>query len=135
MSWSYNWGIAVLKIVAAYWVVCNHFGAHPAWSWMCAYAVPVFMMLAFMLGRRLWESKEPRTLWERVKRLFVPFITWSLLYWLVSVLTVGVGFKSLVGQLAFGHTVCVPLYFYVLLIWFTISVWIVSQITSIPFVT
>lgn len=127
MRGSYNWGIAVLKIVAAYWVVCNHFGAHPAWSWMCGYAVPVFMMLAFMLGRRLWESNEPSILVERVKRLAIPFVAWSLLYWCVSILTGGGGIKALIGQLVFGHTVCVPLYFYVLLIWFTVLIWFAKK--------
>ena len=124
----FNWGIAVLKFIAAYCVVCNHFGAHPMWCWVCDYAVPVFMMLAFMLGRRLWESREFVLLYERLKRLTIPFVVWSLLYWLVSIADRGVSVRSLLGQLVFGHTVCVPLYFYVLLIWFTVGVWLVGYI-------
>jgi surface polysaccharide O-acyltransferase-like enzyme len=82
-------GIDLFRGLAIYGVVILHTDEGlevwpPAWSWIVqfsGFAVPFFLATAFYLTfSKLYVSKEKFALKERLTRLLVPYLFWSVLY-------------------------------------------------------
>lgn len=82
------------------------------------YTVPLFIVLSFFL-----ISNKP--LKERVKRLFIPFIFWAVVGFIIHPNLLSI--KNIFLQFLTGHVVNTPLYYLVLLIWFTIINWFINK--------
>ncbi|MBD2081723.1 acyltransferase family protein [Leptolyngbya sp. FACHB-17] len=88
-------GFDCLKVAAAYGVVVIHgLGEIPKTYWASTFSsffvqfsVPVFLMMAFYFGiSSLYNSDWRKYLFNRFKRLLVPFYLWSTIYLLARLL-------------------------------------------------
>lgn len=88
--------------------------------------VPLFIVLSFFLGNKLYLINNVRlnNFKLRLKRLFIPFCFWSIVGFLVSPNFVSIGNIPL--QLLTGQVVNDPLYYIVLLIWFSAIFWFIN---------
>lgn len=75
------------------------------------YTVPIFIIMSFY-----FRSKKPLS--ERIRRLFIPFIFWSVVAFAVTPNFISI--KNLAIQFLTGQLVNTPLYYLVLLILFTL---------------
>jgi peptidoglycan/LPS O-acetylase OafA/YrhL len=62
----------------------------------------------------------------RIKRLIVPLVFWSIIGFTIHPMQVNL--TNIAIQLFTGHVVNTPLYFLVLLVWYTIMVWIMDDL-------
>lgn len=112
-----NYGVSLLKAIMCFEVVCCHFldsSAIPLWqypfSMLKTSAVPIFMMLSFLLCRGSVTGGDTGALKNRCRRLLWPQIGWALVYYLVcsllKLLEGGgvVGLDALLWQLATGSS-------------------------------
>lgn len=90
------------------------------------FAVPLFLVLSFYLtGKYFIYSRLNLTQFiKRIKRLFVPFIFWSLAGLIIHPELLDL--RNILIQLITGEVVNVPLYYLVLLICFTVMAWTIS---------
>ncbi len=123
MEKRYNIGIAVLKILSCFFVVYCHFGVTEQTcfsEYKCA--VPIFMSLSFMLSSSEVYRGEYIVLYNRIKRLLLPFWFWGLAGACVWPITTSLEWtwcelgKRLLMQLFFGSSLNSPLYFIFVLI-------------------
>lgn len=111
---SFDSGVGLLKILAALLVVNSHFGVENYFNFL---AVPIFVFSSFMFFKVDMSIADLRC---RIVKLGLPFVGWSMFYWVVDCLRhERLDWGLLAGQLLTGHAVCQPLYFMVLLILFT----------------
>ena len=82
-----NYGVSLLKGIMSFEVVCCHFlvtANAPRWqlpfSMLKSSAVPVFMLLSFLLCRDSIMSGSLETLKKRCRRLYWPQFAWGLVY-------------------------------------------------------
>jgi len=85
------------------------------------YTVPLFIVLSFF-----FLSSKP--LMVRIKRLFIPFIFWSIIGFAIHPNLLNA--KNIFLQFLTGHVVNTPLYYLVLLILFTIIYWLINRLPS-----
>lgn len=114
----YNWGMAVLRVIMCfmvvlchYWDALNYQGILQFVSWMRVFAVSVFMLMSFVLVQKTLVSHDKGKIINRFKRLLIPQIGWTLIYWVVyyiigrlSNLQLENGIKDMVYQMMFGHS-------------------------------
>lgn len=81
------------RLLASVAVVWIHLNKDPSIDWtanFCRFAVPFFTISAIVFGARSLEapSKIPFWRWslQRIKRLYIPFVAWSLLYGFIRIL-------------------------------------------------
>lgn len=89
---NYNVGLAFLRMWMSFEVVLCHY-----WSWgdipwssplwifheMRIFAVPIFMLLSFILNQELISVGKKDKIIARLFRLLIPYCTWPILYWIV----------------------------------------------------
>ena len=81
-------------------------------------SVPLFIVLSsFLTGNS--------SLKERIRRLFRPLVFWSAIGFAIHPDLINL--KNIFQQMATGHVVNTPLYYLVLLIWFTLINWIINK--------
>jgi peptidoglycan/LPS O-acetylase OafA/YrhL len=85
------------------------------------YTVPLFIVISFF-----FFSSKPLTV--RIKRLFIPFIFWSTAGFIIHSNLLNA--KNVLLQLITGHVVDTPLYYLMLLCWFTIIYWLINRLPS-----
>lgn len=85
------------------------------------YTVPLFVVLSFY-----FVSSKPLS--ERLKRLFIPFIFWSIVGFIIHPNLVSI--NNILTQFITGHVVNFPLYYLALLIYFTVINWIINKYFS-----
>ena len=85
-----NYGVSLLKGIMSFEVVCCHFlvtANAPRWqlpfSMLKSSAVPVFMLLSFLLCRDSIMSGSLETLKKRCRRLYWPQFAWGVVYWVI----------------------------------------------------
>ena len=117
----YNIGISVLKIWMSFEVVLDHYadwkslqGPHCLNNILYSYgqlAVPIFMLLAFLLSDVYSLANDTKKIRSRFYRLCVPQIFWTLLYYFVYKITDRIygtgllhGKSDIFWQLIFGHS-------------------------------
>ncbi|MGN0165949.1 MAG: acyltransferase family protein [Lachnospiraceae bacterium] len=136
----YNYGLALLKIIMCFEVVVCHFGNGNAddslniilikpFLLIQNCAVPCFFIMAFYFSASLILSGEKNKLKKRIKRILIPHIFWTVIYFLIYFMAGimfdfdyfdGMGYiKSFGLQLFFGHT-------YNQTMWFQIDLLIVT---------
>jgi peptidoglycan/LPS O-acetylase OafA/YrhL len=81
------------------------------------YTVPIFIVLSFF-----YRSNKPLS--ERLKRLILPLVAWSIIGFIIHTKLISV--QNIFLQLITGHVVNTPLYYLVLLAWFTIINWLLD---------
>ena len=116
----------LLRIVLTLFVVNAHIriitGVRPnflePYTW---YTVPLFIVLSFF-----FTSSKP--LLTRIKRLLLPLLFWSIVGFAIHPNLLN--FKNIALQLFTGHVVNTPLYYLVLLIWFTVINWLINRFPS-----
>ena len=110
---NYNAGIDLLKALACLGVVAMHFGHGVK---VAPLAVPVFMFVSAYLCGRLFTKGTWCDLFGRIKRLYVPFVIWGLIYYLVyCIIDHNLDVCVLAKQLLVGTPACPVLYFLFLL--------------------
>lgn len=85
-----NYGLSLLKVIMCFEVLCCHFLSNattPIWRLPLALlktsAVPVFMVISFLLCRKAMVSGDMALLGKRVRRLLWPQISWAAVYYLL----------------------------------------------------
>lgn len=132
---NYDYGIAVLRVFMCFEVVLIHYlkqRMNFTGSGMIAYlrqfAVPVFMVLSFLLTQKKLGGVNREWLAGRTTRLLVPQIGWTITYFLVYSLFDFVFHTEFTEphdfwwQLATGHSLGLnpTMWFQVVLIWMTV---------------
>ena len=82
------------------------------------FAIPFFVVLSFYFSSN-------KNLMARIKRLFLPLIFWSAIGFIIHPELINA--KNISLQLFTGHVVNTPLYYLILLVWFTIINWLVNK--------
>lgn len=87
-----NYGLSLLKVIMCFEVLCCHFlgnATTPIWRLplvlMKTSAVPVFLIVSFLLCRKGLVSGDMKLLGRRVKRLLWPQVSWAAAYYLLCV--------------------------------------------------
>lgn len=105
-----NYGISLLKIIAAFAVVWAHFGL--GMGRLTTWAVPSFVLISFWLTSRVITEGDGSAVKKRVLRFVIPFLFWGFIAWVANGVLSGLwSSKSLALQLTLGHAVCPPLYY------------------------
>ena len=119
---SYCVGVDILKCIACFGVTALHFGRNVQWF---AVAVPVFMFISTYLCGRLFSEGSWQELLLRLRRLYVPFIAWGMIYFAVlMVYEHAFNWRILLTQLLLGTPACPVLYFIALLASFSIILYL-----------
>ena len=127
-----NYGIALLRIIMCFEVIMCHFdeevpiGAYDLLRLSKDLAVPCFMIISFYYMSKTNMSNS-EIVSSRLRRLLLPHIGWSLIYFLyyfiIASLTGGSVIKlvlNLILQIGFGHALNTAMWFQVDLILITI---------------
>lgn len=131
----YNIGLCLLRILCCYEVICCHYlksDDSGILAFGCPYAVPIFMLLSFVLSTDKINSADKLLL--RLKRLCIPFWGWGLLYWIayIGLSYFGLATRPTVPQLIwqeiFGAPVNPPLWFMSNQILLTVFVYFIIKI-------
>ena len=67
-------------------------------------AAPIFMFLSFYFSYRVFLSRDQGRFLSRMKRLLIPQIGWTLIYWALFQFIEKVTFSELLWQLFTGHS-------------------------------
>lgn len=122
-----NIGIDALKAIACAGVVIQHFGGG-AWGSVVKFAVPVFMFVSIYLSGNTIQRGDICHLMHRMKRLYIPFALWGILYFLtMCVVEHRFSVSDLLLQLTIGVPACPPLYFIFLLAANTVLIFLVAR--------
>ena len=120
-----NPGIDLLKVLACLGVVTMHFG-HGVM--VAPLSVPIFMFVSAYLCGRLFTDGTWNSLFSRVKRLYIPFVAWGVIYYLMfSVINKNLDICVLAKQLIIGTPACPVLYFLFLLACYSIILFFVGR--------
>jgi len=146
---NYDYGIAILRVFMCFEVVLIHylkqqldFPGSGMVAYLRQFAVPVFMVLSFLLTQKKLEAVDSGWLIGRATRLLVPQFGWTVVYFLLYSLfdlmfhtefTEPVDFW---WQLALGHSLGLnpTMWFQVVLIWMTVLFVIVIIVFRVKFV-
>lgn len=100
-----NYGVSLLKTMMCFEVLACHFLPYnDALIWqqpihmLKTSAVPVFMLLSFLLCRGAVESGNPEALKKRLKRLLWPHISWALVYYVGCLLLSFINGEGFIGM-------------------------------------
>lgn len=118
MKKEYNAGIGLLRALMSFLVVLIHCwdvpenaGVLNVFVYAKGFAVPVFMMISFMLSRQLLLERGKDRLVRRYERLIIPLVGWAVIYWVVdNALEYVIGSKNYIGlsdlvwQIFTGHS-------------------------------
>lgn len=85
------------------------------------YTVPLFIIISFFFFSR-------KSLIKRIKRLFIPLIFWSIIGFIIHPNLLSL--KNILLQVIAGDIVNTPLYYLVLLIWFSIINWLIHYLPT-----
>ena len=102
---SFNYALALLKLVACFGVVSLHFGAG---GFGRKLAVPLFVTITFYFGAKAILSGDWSGAVRRLRRLLVPFVAWGAVAAAFAAVTTGVSMKGVLEQLAFGRSEGLP---------------------------
>lgn len=138
-----NSGITVLKIVMSFAVVCRHFWLnyqfaslythiYPVTLW----AVPVFMIMSFMLSYKHFAQGDRKWFFERIWKLYKPILIWgviySSIYTMMGLLTgkTWVTGKDFLIHLCTGASpsICGPMWFELDLVVLTVIVFVIISL-------
>ena len=121
-----NIGIDALKAIACAGVVIQHFGGG-AWGSVVKFDVPVFMFVSIYLSGNTIQRGDICHLMHRMKRLYIPFALWGILYFLTMCVEHRFSVSDLLLQLTIGVPACPPLYFIFLLAANTVLIFLVAR--------
>lgn len=90
MKKDYNVGIAILRTIMCFMVVLCHCwdaidaqGIMKMLSWTRGFAVPVFMMMSFVLVQNTLVMHNKEKMSKRFERLLIPQFGWAAIYWFI----------------------------------------------------
>ncbi len=86
----HNWGIAYLKIILSFFVVCCHFWIRESSDIVSLYfdqliklAVPCFALITFFYYSNLVKIRDISMFKSRMIRLLIPYLGWPFIYFIV----------------------------------------------------
>lgn len=134
--------IDMYRIILCFCVVLQHVPYnlnHLGIGTLVVNAVPQFILLSFFLCGKYFFNEKPvdvNYLKRRVLRLGIPYVFWGvvtlILYYTVFYgvsICSNYGFiKNMILQILFGHTVDEPLYYLMIIIYFTVIMFIFSYV-------
>lgn len=128
----YNYGVASLKVLMCFEVICAHFLrmddsnlVSRVFFYISQLAVPIFMTISFKFFTTTLKSLNFKKIKKRMKKLVIPQLNWTIIYYLFY-LTLWVMFKEKIRieiffwQLLTGHSLMNPT------MWFQINLIIFS---------
>ena len=122
---SYNVGIDLLKIIACVGVVFLHFGQGGK---VFDLSVPIFMFASIFLTRKLIQDGTEEELKKRIKRLYIPFACWGMIYFLLlCAMESKFNLYDLIMQMTIGVPANPPMYFIFLLMLNTVLLYYVCH--------
>ena len=123
---NYSFGIDLLKVSACFGVVYLHLGNGGE---IATLSVPIFMFVSAFLCGRLFTDGIWCELIARLKRLYVPFVIWGLIYYVLYCLANrNFDVSVLARQLLVGAPACPVLYFLFLLACYSMILFCVGHI-------
>lgn len=106
-----NIGIALLRFLMCFEVVLCHFwNQNPVPVYLRPFqmlqylAVPVFMLMSFFLIEKVLLSKDKTLLKQRIIRLLIPQIIWTIIYWVFFYFIGRASISDFFWQLFTGHS-------------------------------
>lgn len=148
-AYPHNYGVDILRVWMCLEVVLCHFWTYTPTSNTFInipliilsdfrdFAVPCFMFVSFMLCARQLNDPNPakHKLVERIKRLVIPIVFWSLGYFVVLNLLdlihgrgLSLTIDDLASQLLFGHVYNTPMWFMNVLLWLTLTIILINRL-------
>lgn len=132
-----NVGIDVLRVWLCFSVILYHFHLDGSWdgiitgiiSYPRTFAVPVFMLISFILLSRKFADRTPdrAAIGKRLYRLIVPIVFWSIVYFIcfrllfyVGLTNKEMGLEYLLSQLLLGHSINFTMWFLNVLLFLTV---------------
>lgn len=118
MKKNFNIGLSILRTIMCFMVVLCHCwnadnaqGVMKLFVWMRGFAVPVFMMMSFILIQPSLIEHDKKKINSRFERLLIPQFGWAIIYWIVyafiDLLLYGeskLKVTDLLWQVFFGHS-------------------------------
>lgn len=136
MKREYNIGLAILRTIMSFMVVLCHCwdasearGILKVFSCVRGFAVPVFMLMSFILVQQTLVEHKKSKIICRFERLLIPHFGWAVIYWVIFLLIDSIfnthfehGITDIIWQILFGHSPqLIPVMWYqVNLIWLTL---------------
>lgn len=135
----FDYNIAFLRPLLCLGVICFHF-TPPTWPihpYVLSCCVPIFFIISFYLLQMNYSSKGIQSIQKRFSRLYIPFISWGVIFYLVNngiFLIFHTGEKLSINQLLLqilaGYSYNSPLWFLVVLLVITALFYIVALIAK-----
>ena len=114
----HNMGLCILRMAMCFCVVLCHFWTvEDYWEILKPFrlfrdfAVPVFMMMSFMLTQKSFMKKDSASFNKRLWRLLIPQLGWAVIYWIVFNVAEYItgenitnGISDLLWQIFTGHS-------------------------------
>lgn len=114
-------GIALLRPLLCLGVICCHFWSSApsfAWHFVLPCCAPLFFLMSFYLLAGRFSGVEGSYVRKRLFRLYFPFLSWAVIYYLILNLAhwttkteVAVSLKELFFQCLTGHCYNEPMWF------------------------
>lgn len=118
MKQTYNVGLAVLRAIMCFMVVLCHcwdatnaHGILKVFNLTQNFAVPVFILMSFILVQRSLVEHNKLKMQKRFERLLIPQIGWAIIYWVVYIVVdllfstgLNLSISDLIWQMFFGHS-------------------------------
>lgn len=129
-------GIAILRPLLCLGVVCCHFGSSAtpfAWHFVLPCCAPLFFLISFYLFAERFTKVDGQMVRRRLFRLFLPLLSWALIYYLAINLShlvfkteEVICLKDFFVQCITGHSYNEPMWFQFVLIVVTLLFFIIS---------
>ena len=141
-----NYGIEILRMILCFWVVLFHYLKEFDYVFLLKlkqkmFHVPSFFFISFFFLFPIIRTKNTKQMILRLERLMIPYLGWPIIVWslhnifslLFKNLLYGhlISFGKLIKQLIVGRIFMVQLWFLFNLLFFTISLFILSFLLDI----
>jgi len=127
MKNNFNYGLAILKTILAFYVVKTHFfnrnsTKNKIWVYFLVknrrIHVPCFFIISFSFNYKSLISKDSKKNYKRFERLLIPYIFWPIIVYSINYnfskynnIIIQFTLKNLITQLILGFGIISPLWF------------------------
>ena len=129
-------GVQILRFYMAFMVVSAHLGGALLLKWaglfyiFQPFHVPTFMLLSFLLCGKYFLTPTKELVRKRLLRIIIPFVTWGILSYFLSLILWPVTFSALINQLFTGYPLNNALWYLASTLWICILFWIFRLLTK-----
>ena len=128
-------GVEILRFYMALMVVCAHLGGTLLLKWagifyiFQPFHVPTFMLLSFLLCAKYFLAPTKKLVIKRLLRILIPFVTWGILSYFLSLILWPVSFLTLLNQLFTGYPLNNALWYLATTLWICLLFWLIKLLT------